>query len=218
MMNDLIVKDLYVKRGDREVLTDISFTLKRHSMLAVVGPNGGGKSSLLRSLLHLVPSEGSIEWATKHISYLPPLDQLNRKGLPPLTVGEFMAFKGHYHNDTVLTKVGLDPSFKARHFDALSTGEFQRMLIAWTLLDNPSVIVVDEPTAGLDIKGEHTIFAYLKSLDNCTVIIATHHIHSALEYADTILCINKKQLYYGPQDEITVDTIKKLYVGDYHAH
>ena len=118
-----------------------------------------------------------------------------------------MGFKGG-HSEELLKKVGLDASYVSRSFEALSTGEFQRMLLAWTLLDSPSVIVLDEPTAGLDIKGEHRIFSFLKSLDNCTVIIATHHIHSALEYADHILCINKRQLCYGSSKEVTIDTIK----------
>ncbi len=217
-MNELIVKDLTVKWGDRTVLTDISFTVARHEMLAIVGPNGGGKSSLLRALLNLIPSQGTIDWHTQSIRYLPALDQINRKDLPPLTVGDFMGFKGHHPIDRLLIKVGLDPSIKTRYFHALSTGEFQRILLAWTLIGTPSVIVLDEPTAGLDIKGEHTIFSFLRSLNECTVIIATHHIHSALEYADHILCINQKQLCYGSQNEITMATIKQLHTGELHVH
>ncbi len=214
---ELMVNNLTVQRGDATVLQDVSFTVAPHELLAIVGPNGGGKSSLLRAILGLLPSQGTIKWRTKDIRFLPPLDQLNRQHLPPLTVGDFMGFKGH-HYEELLKKVGLDASYTKRSFEALSTGEFQRMLLAWTLLDSPSVIVLDEPTAGLDVEGEHRIFAFLKSLNNCTVIIATHHIHSALEFADHILCINKRQLCYGTSQEVTLDTIKRLYTGDHHGY
>lgn len=216
-MNDLIVSDLSVKRADLLILHDIQFAIKRHSMAAIVGPNGGGKSTLIKALLGLLPSTGTITWHETKLRYLPPLDQINRKGLPPLTIGDFLSFnRAHHHEgDKLLTCVGLAPSIKKRYFHELSTGEFQRMCLAWTLLGDPAVILLDEPTAGLDLEGEQTIFAFLKDLPEVTVIIATHHIHSALDYADQILCINRTQLCDGTPATVTLETIKHLY-GERH--
>lgn len=211
-MKDLVVEHLHVMREDLVVLSDISFGVAQHEFLAIVGPNGGGKSTLLRAVLDLLPSQGTITWHTDNIRYLPPLDHITRKGLPPLTVGDFMGFKAHHHtSDRLLDKVGLDASYHKRSFTTLSTGEFQRMLLAWTLLDKPEVVVLDEPTAGLDVEGERTIFSFLKELKQCTVLIATHHIHSALEYADHILFLNKRQLMFKPRSEVSLDELKQLY-------
>ncbi len=85
-----------------------------------------------------------------------------------------------------------------------------------TLLDDPEVIVLDEPTAGLDLEGEQRIFRFLRELERVTVLIAMHHIYSALDYADQILCINKTQLCDGTPDVITLDTIKDLYGGPHY--
>lgn len=213
MADVAVITDLAVKHNSTPVLQGISFSLARHSMLAILGPNGGGKSTLLKALAGLVPYTGTIRWNETSISYLPSLDQINRKELPPLTVEDFFRFKKYEESWALdlLGRVGLDPALRSRHFDALSTGEFQRMLIAWTLLEKPAVVLLDEPSAGLDVKGEHMIFSFLKAIPTMTVLIATHHVHSALEYADQLLCINKEQICYGPPHEVTPDTIKSLY-------
>lgn len=220
-MNVLDVSHLSVKRGDREVLHDLSFSVQGHELLAVIGPNGGGKSTLLRALLGLIPAQGEIVWHAKDRVYLPPLDQINRSGLPPLTVQEFFSFHRHFHGaEKLLIEVGLDPSYMNRYFDTLSTGEFQRMMLAWTLVHRAGVVLLDEPTAGLDIAGERRIFSFLQQGQNRTVIIATHHVHSALEFADHILFINRQQLYYGTGEETTIELLRELYaeLGVSHGH
>ncbi len=216
-MYDLIVSNLSVTLAGNTVIQDISFKVASNELLAIVGPNGGGKSTLLRAILHLVPSTGTIIWHKDTLRYMPPLDRITRKGLPPLTVGNFLGFKEHHHkHDTLLSKVGLDPSYNERYIETLSTGEFQRLMLAWTVCGSPSVVVLDEPTSGLDVEGEHRIFSYIKHLPHCTVIIATHHLHSALEFADHILCINTHQVCYGSKSEVSLETIKQLYTGVHH--
>lgn len=213
-MKALTVKNVSVTVEGQRIIENISFAIEHASILAIIGPNGGGKSTLLKALLDLIPSTGEISWRTKKIGFLPPLDQISKKGLPPLSVADFFQLKSISIEEQkdLLEKVGLNPHYRKKYFDTLSTGEFQRMLIAWTLSGNPGVIVLDEPTAGIDLEGEKMIFSFLKSLPNLTIVLATHHIHIAREIADYILCLNRKQIDFGTPEQISTEEIKQLYI------
>jgi len=115
----------------------------------------------------------------------------------------------------VMQLVGLEPSLRDRQIKKLSTGQFQRILVAWALSNEPSVLVFDEPTAGIDIGGEETIYTLLHRLwkeKNLTMILVTHHVHVVWEHATNILCINKKMLCHGkPELTLTKESLEKIY-------
>jgi zinc transport system ATP-binding protein len=100
----------------------------------------------------------------------------------------------------------------------LSGGQLQRVLIAWALLDNPDVLLFDEPTAGIDVGGEETIYNLLKKLHserNLTIFLISHDLNIVYKYANNVLCINKEMICYGvPATVLDPQSLVKLYGGD----
>ena len=215
--NILKVNNLSVTLENNIILQNISFSVAENEVFIVLGPNGAGKTTLLRAILGLVPHTGTITWAKNNISYLPPQELIHKQYLPPLTVQEFLALKKIsvkkiYH---IMETVGLQKDLADHQVDKLSTGQFQRMLIAWALGKEPSVLVLDEPTTGIDIGGEETIYSLLHSLwkeRNLTIILVTHHVHVVWEHATNVLCINKKLLCCGkPEVVLSTENLEKIY-------
>lgn len=213
----LSAKNLDVTLGGNHILHNLNFDVKEKEVLVIVGPNGAGKTTLLRALLGLVPYSGTVSWNAKKIRYLPPQELINRKTLLPLNVYEFLKFK-HVSDakiSSIIKKVGLKKTILNLQLEKLSTGQFQRLLIAWALIDNPDVLLFDEPTAGIDIGGEETIYSLLHSWwqeKNLTIILVTHHMHVVWEHTDNVLCMNKKLLCHGsPEKTLTKKTIEQMY-------
>jgi ABC-type Mn2+/Zn2+ transport system ATPase subunit len=213
----LTVEHLTVTFDSVDVIKNLSFKVKEGEVLVILGPNGAGKTTLLRALLGLIPYTGKILWASEDISYLPPQELLERRGLPPLNIEEFFRFKD-VSTDQILKifeEVGLDPSLLKRGYGTLSTGQFQRMIIAWALVDEPSVLLFDEPTSGVDIGGQETIYSLLHRFwkeRNLTILLVTHDLNVVWEHAETVLCMNKEKLCYGPpRTVLTPDELEKIY-------
>jgi ABC-type Mn2+/Zn2+ transport system ATPase subunit len=213
----LTVKHLNVVLDGEEIIKDLTFEVKEKETLIILGPNGAGKSTLLRTLLGLVPYSGEVIWATNSISYLPPQELFQRKGLPPLSIEEFFEFKSVSHQRilNIFSAVGLDSSLLKRRFGAVSTGQFQRMLIAWALVDEPRVLLFDEPTSGIDVGGQETIYSLLHKFWqewNLTILLVTHDLNIVWEHGNNVLCMNKKTLCYGkPREVITPDGLEEIY-------
>jgi ABC-type Mn2+/Zn2+ transport system ATPase subunit len=220
MTNDnkvLEVSNLCMAYDGQAIIEGLTFSVAQRDILIVLGPNGAGKTTLLRGLLNLLPYQGSVIWHARKIGYLPPQESLQRQGLPPLQLAEFFHFKTHDAGSikAILSDVGLDDSFLSRQFNELSTGQFQRMMIAWSLLDNPDVLILDEPTSGIDIGGEETIYSLLHKFwqkQNLTMLLVTHDLHVVWEYATQVLCLNRQQMCMGKPDKVlTPEQLKLLY-------
>lgn len=213
----LNVKNLSVVLDGEEIIKDLSFKVNEQEVLIILGPNGAGKTTLLRTLLGFLPYRGVISWSTKNISYLPPQELFHRKDLPPLSIEEFFKFKEASSEKilNILRLVGLDPSLLKKRFGTLSTGQFQRMIIAWALVDEPSVLLFDEPTSGIDVGGQETIYSLLHKFwkeRNLTILLVTHDLNIVWEHANNVLCLNKKMLCHGkPGEVLTPEGLEKLY-------
>jgi len=218
MLNKILkVKNLNVKLDGEEIIKDLAFEVREREVLVILGPNGAGKTTLLRTLLGLLPYQGEISWSKKDISYLPPQELFQRKNLFPLSIEEFFKFKKVSSKQIlkILELVGLDPSILKKRFVALSTGQFQRMIIAWALVDEPSVLLFDEPTSGIDVGGQETIYSLLHKFwreKNLTVLLVTHDLDIVWEHANKVLCLNKKKLCSGtPKRVLTPKHLEELY-------
>lgn len=194
------VKDLSVKFDGHTVINGLSFDVPRDSTLAVIGPNGSGKTVLFKSLLGLLAYEGEIVWSKDtRIGYVP--QKLAVEGDLPITVMEFLRLK---ESDaakitSILEVVGFRKKAEHVHHDirvlstrlgSLSGGELQRILMAYALLGDPNVLLLDEPTAGVDLEGEETfyeLFARLKKDADLTIIFISHDIEVVKAYSDKIL-------------------------------
>jgi len=222
----LEVKNLTVELNNQKIIENLSFEVKKGETLVVLGPNGAGKTTLLRALLGIIPHEGEVIWSVDNISYLPPNELLQRREILPLTVEDFYSLKeiGKDEIFESLRSVGLDLAIYRKRIAYLSTGQFQRLSIAWALVDRPDTLLFDEPTSGIDIGGTKTIYSLLHEFwkkHRLTIILVTHDLSVVWEHADNVLCLNKKDLCYGrPQQALTTENLKQLYgVGiKYYQH
>lgn len=228
----LKVEGLNVEFNGHKILDDISFEVPRDSTLAVIGPNGAGKSVLFKSILNLVPHRGVVTWAVDaKIGYVP--QKLAVEKDLPLTVCEFMQLKeknkdkifeimksvgflsesNHLHNDKRVLETRLG---------ALSGGELQRVLIAYALLGKPNVLLFDEPTAGVDVAGEETVYGLINKLkadEDLTIIFISHELEVVNRYADSVLCLNKEKICFGvPSIAINKDALEKMYGEEAHIY
>ena len=212
----LKVSNLSVKLQNQTLLDHISFNVEKGKTLAVLGPNGAGKTILLKTLLNLVPHTGSIEWTGKvKIGYVPQYVAVSDI---PISVREFFSIGKGIDIENALTKVRLnDRSILNKRLGVLSGGQLRRVLIAWALNDNPNVLLLDEPTTGVDMDSEEPIYLMLndiKKTQKITILLITHNIHIVQEYADDLIAINKCLTYYGPSEEIAKQNIQRQIYGE----
>jgi len=228
----LTVEGLSVTFDAVQVLRDVCFTVSQGEALAVIGPNGAGKSVLLRALLGLLPHEGSIRWRRgARIDYVPQRFTIERRA--PITAMEFCLLKspgfwrppasfiGQVHDEIAL--MGLEKSILKKNLGELSGGQTQRLLIAWALLQQPDVLLLDEPTAGVDAGFEDTIYSLIRRVQTergTTVLLVSHDLSVVYRYAQNVLCLNTSVVCQGPPLEVlTPKELTALYGdGGYYRH
>lgn len=213
--NILKVTGLNVTLQSQQILEHVSFMVKKGTTLAVLGPNGAGKSVLFRVLLNLLPHEGKVEWAEKvKIGYVPQNVAVSDM---PISVREFLSIgKNECDPEAALSLVKLNAAkILNKRLGILSGGELRRVLIAWALIDDPSVLLLDEPTTGVDVGSEEPIFLMLdgiKKRKGITTLLITHDIHVVQEYSDYLLALNKCVTFFGKSSEIgNIATQKAIY-------
>lgn len=233
-MNDTIldVKNLFVSIDSEEILRDISFGVKRGEALAIIGPNGAGKTMLFRALLGLIPYQGVITWEKNiRIGYVPQ-KFLIEKGAP-LSVQEFFLLQADRfwlpRNDFIdhlgheLHLVGLSHDILLKPLGELSGGQLQRLLVSWAMLTHPDAILFDEPTAGIDVGFEETIYNLIHRMQDergATILLISHDLNIVYRYAESVLCINKKMVCHGsPHEVLNPRELAVLYgAGGFYHH
>ena len=235
-MNLLDVKNLSVSYGKNKIIENVSFSLKEGETLAIIGPNGAGKSTVFRAILGLVDYDGEIVWhKTPKIGLVPQRFDFDRS--IHMTVKEFILLHSKSNFDFWFPKkdvvaeikknlayVGVE-KFIDKKIKDLSSGQFQRVLIARAIFGKPNVLLFDEPTADIDIEGEMTIYPLIRDLSkklSFTPIIISHDLNIVYEFADMVVCLNKKKMCFGaPRMVLTPNQLNKLYgegVGFYVHH
>jgi len=230
-MNLLTVKNLTVSLEDRSVVEDLSFQLAPGERLSILGPNGAGKTVLLKALLNLLPHQGEVVWARDvRIGYVP--QKIDADTHLPLTFTDLFRAKCTTlkipisQAGEISSTVGLTPQILATPVGHLSGGQFQRGLIAFSLLGNPNVLLMDEPTASVDEPGEEHIYELINRLQtqhDLASIMVSHDLSFVFRYATKVLCLNRQQVCFGsPTEALSTDVLTKLYgesVGFYdHRH
>ena len=213
----LRVSSLNVKLQNQTILDNISFSVRKGTTLAILGPNGAGKSVLFRALLNLLPHSGNVKWAEKvKIGYVPQNVAVSDI---PLSVKEFLTIgKSEIDAENALSLVRLyDKSILNKRLGALSGGELRRVLIAWALVDDPTVLFLDEPTNGIDVGSEEPIFLMLNDIKkkrNMTILLITHDIHTVKEYSEYLLALNKCVTFFGKSEEIANLATQRTIYGE----
>jgi len=212
----LRVTNLGVNLQNQVILENVSFKLRRGTTLAIVGPNGAGKSTLFRALLNLVPYTGKVEWEEQvRIGYVPQLVSVRDI---PISVEEFLSYRDGADIGQALAAVRLeDKGVVDKTLGVLSGGELRRVLIAWAILDNPSVLLFDEPTSGVDVGSEESIFVMLNDLKEkkkITMLLITHDVHLVKEYTNQLLGLNKCITFFGDSKEIAEPALQQKIYGE----
>jgi zinc transport system ATP-binding protein len=216
----LEVEGLSVRFGRTAVLRDLSFAVSAGDSLAIIGPNGSGKTVLFKALIGSVPYQGIIRWAPgTTIGYVPQKLDIERD--LPLTGIDFLRAKADvtrvskHEVGRVLALGSLPADLAGKPIGALSGGQFQRLLLAFALMGNPSVLLCDEPTAGVDEPGEEGLYAMIRRLQETTgltVLLISHELSLVYRYATTVLCLGRSGSCYGPPLEIlTPERLQQMY-------
>jgi zinc transport system ATP-binding protein len=225
----LEVEHLSVAFGATRVLDDLSFRVAAGTSLAIIGPSGAGKTVLFRALIGVVPSTGTIRFAAgTRIGYVPQKLDLQRD--LPLTGLDFLNARADVSGvpstdvTRVLNLVALDSRFAAQPLGTLSGGQFQRLLVAFALMGHPTLLLFDEPTAGIDEPGKegiYALFSRLQAEEGLTVLIISHELSLVYRYADTVLCLSRWRTFLGPPlDILTPEHLQEAYGAPvrYHHH
>jgi zinc transport system ATP-binding protein len=222
--NDKIleIENLTVKYNGHIILNSLNYHVKAGEIVAIIGPNGSGKTTMLRAILGLVPYQGKIKimggplkHALKRIGYVPQRFNFDRTF--PLTVSEFLSFvkvANEQWREEVLREVGITASLDKR-IGELSGGQLQRVLIAKALLKEPALLLLDEATSGVDMAAEMTFFELIEHLNkthNLTIMLISHEVNMVYSFATQILCLNQDLVCNGrPKEAITQEVLERLY-------
>jgi zinc transport system ATP-binding protein len=225
----LSVRDLAISFDGRTVIHGLNFDLHAGDDLAVIGPNGSGKTVLLKALLGLIPFDGEIRWSPRaRLGYVPQKVAADRR--MPINIEDLLAAKARFLKlpaqavDAVAETVGLTPELLNTSVGILSGGQFQKALIAFALLGDPNVLLFDEPTASLDELAQERIYelvAQLRQQKGMTVILVSHDLSIVYRSASVVLCLCKDRPCLGPPHEVlTPEMLEQLYAAppQYYQH
>lgn len=231
MKNAIEITDLSVYYGEDCALSGINLTIPEREFLAIIGPNGGGKTTLLKAILGLVkPESGQIkifdetgQTARLAIGYVPQFSKFDRRF--PINVKDVVLMgrmagrssillrfnqQDEAVVDNLLEMLEID-NLKDRQIGQLSGGQMQRVLIARALAVQPRILILDEPTASVDSASKNKIYDTLQELNaDMTIIIVTHDVGAVSSHIDKIACLNQELHYHGDA-ELTDELVEKVY-------
>lgn len=194
-MSLIFAENLTVRFGGEPVLQGVSLRVEPGEIVTILGPNGSGKSTLLRALLGILPlASGKVTRAPGlRLGYVPQKLAVDRS--MPMTVRRFLSLPLRVTDaeaSAVLARVGLD-AIETRQMAALSGGQFQRVLLARALLSSPQLLILDEPTQGLDQPGEAAFYRLIEEVRRETgaaVLMVSHDLHVVMAASDRVICLN----------------------------
>ena len=194
-MNLVTVEDLSVVYGGQTVLSGVSMQVEPGEIVTIVGPNGSGKTSLLRAIIGAVtPAKGRVTRAAGvRIGYVP--QRLHVDLTLPITVARFLRLPGGIAPDAIaeaLAAAGV-PDLTSRQMSQLSGGQFQRVLLARALIGKPDILLLDEATQGLDQPGSAAFYRQIEEVrqrTGCAVLMISHELHVVMSASDRVICLN----------------------------
>ena len=222
------LKNIYFSYNGDPVLEDINLKIMENDFMAIIGPNGGGKTTLIKIILGLIkPLKGNIrimgeapEKGRRQIGYIQQHPDLDMRF--PISVRDVVLmgrYKGVAHRYTpedreavqkALITIGIS-DLSARHIGMLSGGQLQRVLIARAIVREPVLLLMDEPLASIDSEMQRSIYElFVKLRKKMAIVFVTHDIGAISIYIEKVACLNRKLFYHGPK-EGSLGKLEKAY-------
>ncbi len=229
--HDIILENISFSYKQNQILEDVTLLIHKGEFASIVGPNGGGKTTLLKIILGLLkPDQGKIsifgkspEEVRQKIGYMPQYAHLDMDF--PATVMDVVLMgrltrtalwfskKDRAEALTAIDEVGMTGSIEAG-FNELSGGQKQRILIARALCSRPAILLLDEPTANVDHETEINLFSLLQTLNSkMTILVVSHDLGFVSKYVKSVICVNRKVVIH-PTTLMNGMLIKDIYHGD----
>ncbi|MCE7699429.1 MAG: metal ABC transporter ATP-binding protein [Methanobacterium paludis] len=216
MTKAIELKNVSIKFNELSILHEINLSVDEKDFMAILGPNGGGKSTLLKTILGLLTPETGEVWVfgkkpknARHlIGYLPQRVLFDHDF--PITVFDAVLsglyrglFKGHTEDDRKAVVKALKAveifDLKDRQISKLSGGQMQRVFIARAIVREPKLLLMDEPMASLDPEMQKSFYELLARLkDKMAIVLVSHDVGAVSTHVDKIACLNRKLYYHGP--------------------
>jgi zinc transport system ATP-binding protein len=229
MTNPLLqLTDISAAYDGKTVLSHVDLTVYHRDFLGIIGPNGGGKTTLIKVMLGLVkPTTGSLHFFRQgeevheiKMGYLPQYNQIDKKF--PISVREVVlsglakekplwrrySAEQHERVSEMIVRMGLE-GLEDRPIGALSGGQLQRAMLGRALVSNPEVVILDEPNTYIDKKFEARLYSLLEEINKeRAVVLVSHDIGSVLQNVKTIACVNET-LDYHPDTEVPAEWLEE---------
>ncbi|MFC0339499.1 ATP-binding cassette domain-containing protein [Paracoccus niistensis] len=194
-MSLITVEDLSIRYGAHTVLSHVNLRVETSEIVTIVGPNGSGKTSLLRAIIGAAPPAGGriVRAPGLRIGYVP--QRLHVDPTLPITVERFLRLAGGVSAATgaeALQEAGV-PGISGQQMSQLSGGQFQRVLLARALIDKPDILLLDEATQGLDQPGSAAFYRQIEAVrrtTGCAVLMVSHELHVVMSASDRVICLN----------------------------
>jgi len=194
-MSLIQVEDLTVRYGASTALSGVSLHVEPGEIVTIVGPNGSGKTSLLRAIIGAVkPVKGRVvQESGVKIGYVP--QNLHIDETLPITVSRFLKLPSNVEAADIsyaLTRAGVPDLAKAQ-LSQLSGGQFQRVLLARAIIGNPDLLLLDEATQGLDQRGSASFYQQIETVrqnTGCAILMISHELHVVMSASDRVICLN----------------------------
>lgn len=240
-MEDSVIRleNIHFSYGNRKILENVNLNIKRGAFLGLVGPNGGGKSTLINIILGLLqPEQGNVFLLNEpnthfkqgnRIGYVSQKANTFNKGFPATVfevvsmgltakIGYFNFFRKKHKNKVLqaIEQVGMS-RYTYQNIGDLSGGQQQRVFIARALVSDPELLLLDEPTVGIDFKNVERFYELLHKLNveqNITMLLVTHDTGAMTQYATKVACLNKTLHFHGKSaeyDALSVEDLSEIY-------
>jgi zinc transport system ATP-binding protein len=223
MQNTIIeINNMSAGYDGKEVLRNVNLNIYERDFLGIIGPNGGGKTTLVKCILGLLkPTAGEIVYGERcTVGYLPQYSNIDRRF--PISVEE-VVLSGLCSKKSLATRFSHEQREKVRHtisrmglegmenrsIDQLSGGQLQRALLGRAIVSDPTVVILDEPSTYIDKRFEAKLYSLLSEINReCAVVLVSHDIGTVLQQVKTIACVNET-LDYHPSTEVSSEWLEK---------
>ncbi len=194
-------------RGNGTILDDIRLSVARNEIVTLIGPNGAGKSSLVKIALGLIqPDRGSVTTNPDiRVGYVPQSINLDRS--VPVNVTRFLQLSGIREKRRLTQALELvgGERLGEKPLQDISGGELRRALLARAILKSPDLLILDEPTAGVDVSGQASLYTLIQSIRDktrCGILLISHNLHIVMGATDKVVCLNRHICCSGPPQSV----------------